>query len=169
MFWEYGASGGFKQDEISVLSQHDSFSWFHFNFMSLWGIPFILIGQYMIWGRFIYTAWKKTHTFYAATNKRVLVLNTGTSRKLTDASISRITSLSLTTRTDGAGTIEFAPEPEISRGWMNTGIRNRGQQMTIDLSRLAFYDIPNAREVYNLIQTKREDYGSNANTVFRPT
>jgi hypothetical protein len=36
----------------------------------LCGIPFVLIGQYLIWGRFFYTAWLKRRTHYAVTNRR---------------------------------------------------------------------------------------------------
>jgi hypothetical protein len=40
----------------------------------LFGIPFILIGQYMIWGRFVWDAYLKRRTYYAITNRRVLVM-----------------------------------------------------------------------------------------------
>jgi hypothetical protein len=146
LFWEWGASGQ---------ANHTSRSLETTLFFSLWGIPFVLIGQYMIWGRFLYTAWKKSRTFYAVTNERVIVLNTMRNRKITDAFIAGLSSVSLTTRLDGIGTIEFAPEPERSSTWFSN--RNRGgQQMDIDLSRLAFFDIPEAKNVYQIIQSQRK-------------
>jgi hypothetical protein len=42
--------------------------------MVLWGVPFVVIGQYMIWGRFLYDAWLKPRTYYGITNRRVLIL-----------------------------------------------------------------------------------------------
>jgi hypothetical protein len=39
-------------------------------FMSLWGIPFVVIGKYMIWGRFFDDGWLKPRTYYGATNRR---------------------------------------------------------------------------------------------------
>jgi hypothetical protein len=69
IFWEYMVTGGF--------GLHGAPSFF-----AVWGIPFILIGQYMIWGRFLYTAWRKSVTFYGLTNQRVLVLNTRPTRGL---------------------------------------------------------------------------------------
>jgi hypothetical protein len=144
LFWEWGASSQTSNSSHSVGT-----------FFSLWGIPFVLIGQYMIWGRFLYTAWKKTRTFYAVTNKRVIVLNTATSRKITDAFMAGLTTVSVTTRADGIGTIEFAPEPERASTWFNN--RNRGvTQMDIDLNRLVFFDIPEAKNVYQIIQSQRE-------------
>ena len=59
-------------------------------FFELWGIPFIVVGQYLIWGRFFYTAWKKGRTFYAVTTKRVLVLNTGRQRKLVSGALGNL-------------------------------------------------------------------------------
>jgi hypothetical protein len=41
--------------------------------MVLWGVPFVVIGQYMIWGRFLYDAWLKPRTYYGITNRRVLM------------------------------------------------------------------------------------------------
>jgi hypothetical protein len=121
----------------------------------------------MIWGRFFYAAWRKTHTFYAVTNKRVLVLNTAPNKKLTDGTISALTSVSVSARPDGAGTIEFAPEPEVI-GFMGNSRRNNGIQMDISLGRLAFYDIADVREVYRTIQGLRDRSGTNENTVYRP-
>ncbi|MGA7832815.1 MAG: hypothetical protein WCA21_17800 [Terracidiphilus sp.] len=147
IFWEWGVTG-----HIGNSGNSHSAS----GFFVLWGIPFVLVGQYLIWGRFLYTDWRKTRTYYGVTNKRVLVVSTGNSRGITDAYFSNIDSISLTTRYDGIGTIEFAPEPERQSAWGCNGRRGRGNQIGIDLSRLAFFDIVEARNVYQLIQSQRE-------------
>jgi hypothetical protein len=36
----------------------------------------------MIWGRFLYDAWMKRRTYYAVTNRRVLVLQEAWKRKM---------------------------------------------------------------------------------------
>jgi len=41
-------------------------------FFVLWGIPFVLIGLYLMVGRFFYKAWRKRRTLYAVTDRRVL-------------------------------------------------------------------------------------------------
>ena len=43
---------------------------------ALIALPFLLLSQYLLWGRFFHTAWKKHRTFYALTSKRILVLRT---------------------------------------------------------------------------------------------
>jgi hypothetical protein len=50
-------------------------------FMALWGIPFLVMGNYIVWGRFLSDAWLKRRTYYAVTNRRLLVLQEGWSRK----------------------------------------------------------------------------------------
>ena len=124
-------------------------------FMGLWGIPFVVIGQYMIWGRFFYTAWRKGRTHYAVTSKRVLVVNAGGTRKVVSGYLDSLDAVTLTTRHDGIGTIEFSPEPDSPSMWGLSSRRNRGLQMDLNLSRLAFYDIKDARSVYELIQRER--------------
>jgi len=128
----------------------------------LWGIPFVVIGQYMIWGRFLYTAWRKGRTYYAVTNKRAIVLNTAPSRKLTDRSLRNLESVSISTRSDGIGTIEFSPVPVVNPNW-GWGSRRYRNQLDIDLSSATFYDIPDARSVNQLIQAQREQVGAASN------
>jgi hypothetical protein len=50
-------------------------------FMVIWGIPFLVMGQYIVWGRFLVDAWLKRRTYYAVTNRRVLILQEGWKRK----------------------------------------------------------------------------------------
>lgn len=145
IFWELGVAGHVGTSAKGGPSV----------FMELWGIPFLVMGQYMIWGRFFYTAWKKGRTHYAVTTKRVLVLNSGGTRKLVSGYLSTLDSVTLTTRQDRIGTIEFSPEPDSKVSWGSSRRRNRGPQMDINLSRLAFYDVSEARVIYGLIQKER--------------
>jgi hypothetical protein len=50
-------------------------------FQVVWGIPFLLFGNYMLWGRFFWDEWLKRRTFYAITNRRVLLVQRGLSFK----------------------------------------------------------------------------------------
>ena len=51
-------------------------------FFPLFGIPFVLIGLYVIMGRFFYKAYKKRNTYYAVTDRRVIVLYDGFRRNV---------------------------------------------------------------------------------------
>lgn len=42
---------------------------------------FLVIGQYLIWGRFVLDAWLKRRTYYAVTDRRILLLQEGLKRK----------------------------------------------------------------------------------------
>jgi hypothetical protein len=144
-FWEYGATNhGQRPQDLNS------------GFFALWGVPFILMGQYMLWGRFLYEAWRKPRTIYALTNKRVLNLQLGGTRKVVDGSLATLNSVSLTSRANGIGTIEFSPEPVRENRWGNRNRRNQLNQMGLDLSRLAFFDIPDSRDVYQRIQAERD-------------
>jgi hypothetical protein len=50
-------------------------------FMVVWGIPFLCVGVYMLVGRFFHDAWLKRRTYYAATNRRVLIVQDGVFEK----------------------------------------------------------------------------------------
>jgi hypothetical protein len=77
-------------------------------FMSVWGIPFVVFGQYMIWGRFLYDAWLKRRTYYALTNRRVLILQEGWKRKTNSTHL--VTIPSIEQEGSYTGTLWFGPK-----------------------------------------------------------
>jgi hypothetical protein len=67
IFWLLGASG---IGDFWTNRPDKTFQWFGV----IWGTPFVLIGQYMIWGRFVHNYWKKQRTYYALTTRRALIV-----------------------------------------------------------------------------------------------
>jgi hypothetical protein len=65
MFWEASALGFWQNSRRS--GSPDVFA-------IVWGIPFVVMGNYMVWGRFLHDAWLKHRTYYAATNRRFLIV-----------------------------------------------------------------------------------------------
>ncbi len=109
-------------------------------FMKLWGIPFVLIGLYLIAGRFSWDAWIRSKQIYALTNQRLIILR---GKSLTSSSLHSLPQLNLTTRSDGSGTIDFG-QPSLGRsnnfsGWSPSG------------SGTSFQFLSNADKVYALI------------------
>lgn len=145
IFWEAGVSGLLHFANSSPESP--SF------FMQLWGIPFVLIGQYMIWGRFFYSAYKKSNTYYAITNKRVMVLSLSGTRKLMERYINTLDTISFTLRSDGIGSIYLTNES--SDGFFSN--RKNSSPVDSDLNRLSFLDIPDARSVYESLRSLRKN------------
>jgi hypothetical protein len=110
IFWEAGVAGFWGHGRSSGPSI----------FGMIWGIPFVLVGQYAIWGRFLVVQWKKRRTHYAVTNQRVIVVQTGPSRKTAAAYIDRLPMLIKESGNGASGTLRFGEsEPAWStrRGW----------------------------------------------------
>ena len=100
-------------------------------FMMLWGIPFVVAGQYFIWGRFLYDAYLKRRTFYAVTNRRVMTIQEGWRPKRNSTYLEGIPKI----ETEGAtfGTIWFGAKYPVIAG--------RGQK-TRSFSRFSVGDVP---------------------------
>lgn len=111
VFWEAGVAGLLGRGAKTTTP---------WNFGIIWGILFVLIGQYLIWGRFVYAAWKKRRTFYAVTNRRVIVVQTNSNRSVASAYIDTLPALVKERGSGTAGTLRFdQAEPTWSqnRGW----------------------------------------------------
>lgn len=116
-------------------------------FFILLGLPFALFGFYTIFGRFIYKAWAKKNTFYAITNKRIIVLNK-TKEILQTTDIRSIPSIRKTIGPNGVGTVKFG-KTKIKPALENTGMDFLDP--FIDNRVLAFYDIPDVSKVYKIV------------------
>lgn len=123
-------------------------------FLVFWGIPFIVAGQYMIWGRFLYGAWRAKCVFYAVTNRRVIAVETSWRPKMAGAYIDSIPVITKETSSRGVGTLRFTL-PEIPSPF------SRKMQFG-DLDHFAirdspvFVDISEYEAVYQLISSMRE-------------
>ena len=95
-FWEY-----------SVLSTNAPL------FFRLWGVPFVLVGLYMVVGRFFVDAWVRARTVYGVTSQRILILP-GDTRSLTSLSLRTLPEVTVTERPDGSGTISFGGLPYLA-------------------------------------------------------
>ena len=73
-------------------------------FFKLWGLPFLVVGLYLIVGRFFHDARIRRKLTYAVTDHRILVLR---GRKITSLDISRLPRLELSEHRDGTGTLAF--------------------------------------------------------------
>ncbi len=122
-------------------------------FFVLWGIPFVIIGQYIIWGRFLVTAWKKRRTFYALTDRRVLVVQNGWSRKTSSAYLEDLPTLVKDGASENIGTLHFAP---VASAWSGRGAGwGAWDGMSIE-DVPVFRDIRQVDELYQLIAIRRE-------------
>jgi hypothetical protein len=89
-------------------------------FFQLWGVPFVLVGLYLVFGRFFVDAWTRARTGYAVTDKRVLVLSGLWRRNTRSLELLGLSEINIAETKDGRGTITFGPTAGYAqslRGW----------------------------------------------------
>jgi hypothetical protein len=96
-------------------------------FMKLWGMPFVLIGLYLIVGRFFVDAKMRENTVYALTNERILIFSGIFRRETKSLFLRNIPEVSVVQARDGSGTISFGSAPPYAAfsggmaGWPGSG------------------------------------------------
>jgi hypothetical protein len=102
IFWEAGV---LRMDRSDI------------GFMSIWGIPFVLMGLYMSVGRFSVDARMRAKTYYGLTNRRAIIISGLFSRTVNSLPLRTMTDISLQEGSDRSGTIFLArPHPYCSWG-----------------------------------------------------
>ena len=111
----------------------------------LFGLPFLVIGLYMIAGRFLADIWLRRRMNYYVTDRRIIIERGGPFPALQSVDLRRLPALDLSERPDNSGTIRFG----LSEG---TGRRGFGMWMPALDRTPQFLAIPKVREVYALIE-----------------
>jgi hypothetical protein len=70
-------------------------------------IPFVLIGFYLLIGRFFVDAAQRRRTFYALTNERIVIVSGLTSRSVRSLALRSLEQVEVSERASGRGTIAF--------------------------------------------------------------
>lgn len=129
--------------EVSVImSGAPIFFWF-------WGIPFVLIGLYMIFGRFFTDARQRRGTFYGVTNDRIIITSGKHGKKIQSLSLATLGDISLDEQADESGTITFGAANVLGRwgnlaAWPGAGTTRQAPP--------SFEMIPQAKKVYEMIR-----------------
>jgi hypothetical protein len=130
--------------EVSVILSHAPvFFW-------LFGVPFVLIGLHLIFGRFFTDARTRAQTFYGLTNDRILITSGKHGKRVQSLSLSTLGDITLDEREDGSGTITFAAANPPGR-FGNFGTWP-GASATPRQLPPSFEMIPQAKKVYEMIR-----------------
>ncbi|SRR5205823_3594326 len=89
--------------ETSVLKQGAP------GFFAVWGIPFVVVGVYLILGRFFVDAWQRSRTYYALTDQRAIIISGLATRQVKSLPLRTMSDITLSERADGSGSIALGP------------------------------------------------------------
>jgi hypothetical protein len=114
----------------------------------LFGVPFVLVGIYLLIGRFFIEAKQRQATYYAVTQQRVIICSGLLSKTTKSLPLKTLQDLSLSERSDGAGTITFGAQHPMAS--MFAGMAGwPGMEQYIGPR---FDLVPQARSVYESIR-----------------
>lgn len=116
-------------------------------FFALWGIPFMVVGCYVVFGRFIVDMRQRAKTVYGFTNERILIISGVLTRNVKSLNLQTLSDVSLSERPDGSGTITFGQGAPYS-AWF----QGMGWWPGVPPSAPAFDQIPRAKEIYEAIR-----------------
>jgi hypothetical protein len=147
IFWEIGALGAtFAYHNGHLPKNYGIAAWL----FPLWGIPFVAIGLYMIFGRFFYDAALRNKTWYGITDRRLIVLKSLFNRNVNSFDYATLTNLNLVERGDCSGDILFGTPTPFA------GFANSSWPRSSRYAVPGFYLLPNARQVFNRIQATHQ-------------
>ena len=131
VFWEYSV----------VSEKHAPF------FFVLWGIPFVLMGFYIVVGRFFLDSYKRSRTYYGVTDQRVIIVGGLTSREVKSLTLRSLSDISLNERANNSGSITFGPANPAYSMWSGTSWPGATKSLAP-----SFEFVDDVRRVYNLIR-----------------
>ncbi|HTK85120.1 MAG TPA: hypothetical protein VL625_08550 [Patescibacteria group bacterium] len=114
-------------------------------FMVFWGVPFLLMGFYMLIGRYLHESYQRSRTYYGVTSDRIIILINGkTDQEAKSISLRNLDEMSVTERKNGNGDILFG----------RNSVGRHGSSLN-DAPRFA--PIAEVRKVYDLIKQAQQE------------
>ena len=126
--------------EVSVIASGAPF------FFTLWGVPFVLVGLYLMAGRFVVDALQRANTTYALTNERVIILSGLIYRQVKSINLRTLSDLTLSQAKGGRGTITLGPTSPLNWFYAGAAWPGRSQHLSptlelIDEAKLVYDQI----------------------------
>ena len=87
----------------------------------LFGVPFVIMGLVLVFGRFIIDAKQRANTTYGITNKRILIKSGVFNQTITSVNIRSLSNMKMTEKGDGSGSIELNPATSTQMGMSGMG------------------------------------------------
>jgi hypothetical protein len=125
--------------------------------MVLFGIPFVLLGLYLIIGRFVQRAIANNRTWYALTDRRALLVYGSAGQQVRSVSLESVTDVSVNRRANGRGTVSFGiGNAQLSRLSSSMQLSATGWG-SLQRGPIAFVDIPDVATVEALANSYSRD------------
>ena len=107
----------------------------------LWGIPFVCVGLYIVFGRFIHQKYILKNTRYALTTHRAICYKKG---KIASCDYVNEPSISVDCKRNGSGSITFGNTPNYKNGLLD-----KYDKQTV------FLNIPDVQSVHRIINQQK--------------
>ena len=117
----------------------------------LFGIPFVIVGLYMIFGRFIYDSKKRSKTFYGLTDQRAIIVSGFFGKRVKSLNLKTLSDLNLTEKNDQSGTITFGHENQMGNFFSGNSFPGMGSS---NIPKFELID--NAKDVYNKLRAQQK-------------
>jgi hypothetical protein len=116
---------------------------------TLWGIPFVLMGLYIIVGRFFFDMAQRRKTYYALTNERAIIISGLLGQNTKTLDLKKLPEINISTKNNGSGTITFGASHPLAWLYSGSGFPNMGRYNIAP----SFDMIDDARTVYQHIKS----------------
>jgi hypothetical protein len=121
-------------------------------FFRLWGIPFLVVGLYMILGRFFVDVRQRKKTFYGITNERIIIISGLFNQSVKSLSLQTLTDITMEEFANGLGTITFGtPNTANEYGNNNFPFNKKNEAIVPN-----FEQIPQVKNVYEIIRNAQK-------------
>ncbi len=120
----------------------------------MFGLPFVCIGLFMMFGRFFADSRSRAKTFYGVTDQRVLFVRNG-GKVVTSLELKDIKDITFTQNNNGRGNILFGATPQAPQFAKTAIVLSRASNLVP-----MFNQIERVKEVYDQIRRAQENLHS---------